>query len=131
MPGLGPTAAVSMLLPISIMLDPTSAIILLAGIYYGSLYGGSTASILMRVPGEAASVVSCFDGYPMAQAGRAGVSLGITAFARFIAGVVATFAFALIVPAFAYTGLAFGPIDNTASSEERRLVQDCVRKLRC
>src|SRR3546814_5112059 len=71
-PGLGPTAAVSLLLPVSIMLDPTSAIILLAGIYYGSLYGGSTASILMRVPGEAASVVSCFDGYPMAQAGRAG-----------------------------------------------------------
>src|SRR3546814_4273480 len=64
-PGLGPTAAVSLLLPVSIMLDPTSAIILLAGIYYGSLYGGSTASILMRVPGDAASVVSCFDGYPM------------------------------------------------------------------
>src|SRR3546814_16140224 len=66
-PGLGPTAAVSLLLPVSIMLDPTSAIILLAGIYYGSLYGGSTASILMRVPGEAASVVSCFDGYTMAR----------------------------------------------------------------
>jgi putative tricarboxylic transport membrane protein len=113
-PGLGPTAAVSLLLPVSIMLDPVSAIILLAGIYYGSLYGGSTASILIRVPGEAASVVSCFDGYPMAQAGRAGVALGITAFASFIAGVAATFAIAFLGPAFASTAPAFGPIEKTA-----------------
>ncbi|WP_186400811.1 tripartite tricarboxylate transporter permease [Stappia sp. P2PMeth1] len=113
-PGLGPTAAVSLLLPISIMLDPLSAIILLAGIYYGSLYGGSTASILMRVPGEAASVVSCFDGYPMAQAGRAGVALGITAFASFIAGIAATFAITFLGPVFAETALAFGPIEKTA-----------------
>jgi putative tricarboxylic transport membrane protein len=113
-PGLGPTAAVSLLLPISIMLDPISAVILLAGIYYGSLYGGSTASILMRVPGEAASVVSCFDGYPMAQAGRAGVALGITAFASFLAGLAATFAITLVGPTFAVTALAFGPIEKTA-----------------
>jgi putative tricarboxylic transport membrane protein len=113
-PGLGPTAAVSLLLPVSIMLDPLNAIILLAGIYYGSLYGGSTASILMRVPGEAASVVSCFDGYPMAQAGRAGVALGITAFASFLAGVAATFAITFLGPAFASSALAFGPIEKTA-----------------
>src|SRR3546814_18036827 len=100
MPGLGPTAAVSLLLPVSIMLDPTSAIILLAGIYYGSLYGGSPASILLRVPGEAASVVSCFVGYPIAPARLAGVALGLTAFANFIAGVVATFALPPPLPAF-------------------------------
>lgn len=114
LPGLGPTATISLLLPISIMLDPTAAVILLAGIYYGSLYGGSTASILLRVPGEAASVVSCFDGYPMAQSGRAGVALGITAFASFIAGIVATFAIALVGPSFASAALVFGPVEKTA-----------------
>ncbi|MBO6720031.1 MAG: tripartite tricarboxylate transporter permease [Rhizobiaceae bacterium] len=114
LPGLGPTATISLLLPVSIMLEPTAAVILLAGIYYGSLYGGSTASILLRVPGEAASVVSCFDGYPMARAGRAGVALGITAFASFIAGIVATFVIALVGPAFASTALAFGPVEKTA-----------------
>src|SRR5690606_15593801 len=85
-----------------------------AGIYYGSLYGGSIASILLRVPGEAASVVSCFDGYPMAQQGRAGVALGMTAFASFIAGIAATFGIALLGPAFASTALAFGPVERTA-----------------
>ena len=114
LPGLGPTATISLLLPVSIMLEPTAAVILLAGIYYGSLYGGSTASILLRVPGEAASVVSCFDGYPMARSGRAGVALGITAFASFIAGVVATFVIALIGPTFASTALAFGPVEKAA-----------------
>jgi putative tricarboxylic transport membrane protein len=114
LPGLGPTATISLLLPVSIMLEPTAAVILLAGIYYGSLYGGSTASILLRVPGEAASVVSCFDGYPMARSGRAGVALGITAFASFIAGIVATFVIALVGPAFASTALAFGPVEKTA-----------------
>lgn len=113
-PGLGPTATVSLLLPITILLDGTSAVILLAGIYYGSLYGGSIASILLRVPGEAASVVSCFDGYPMAQQGRAGVALGMTAFASFIAGIAATFGIALLGPAFASTALAFGPVERTA-----------------
>lgn len=114
LPELGPTATISLLLPVSIMLDPTAAVILLAGIYYGSLYGGSTASILLRVPGEAASVVSCFDGYPMAQSGRAGVALGITAFASFFAGIVVTFAIALIGPTFASAALVFGPVEKTA-----------------
>ncbi len=113
-PGLGPTAAISLLLPITILLDGTSAVILLAGIYYGSLYGGSTASILLRVPGEAASVVSCFDGYPMARQGRAGVALGMTAFASFIAGIVATFGIALLGPTFASGALAFGPVERAA-----------------
>ena len=113
-PGLGPTATVSLLLPVTIMLDQTSAIILLAGIYYGSLYGGSTTSILMRVPGEAASVVSCFDGYPMARQGRAGVALGISAFASFLAGIAATMAIVAVGPRFASTALAFGPVEKAA-----------------
>jgi len=113
-PGLGPTATVSLLLPITILLDPTSAIVLLAGIYYGSLYGGSTTSILLRVPGEAASVVSCFDGYPLARQGRAGVALGMSAFASFIAGIAATIGITFLGPAFASVALAFGPIEKTA-----------------
>jgi putative tricarboxylic transport membrane protein len=113
-PGLGPTATVSLLLPVSLMIEPTSAGILLAGIYYGSQYGGSTTSILMRVPGEAASVVSCLDGYPMAQQGRAGAALGMAAFASFIAGVAATLAVAFVGPSFASAALAFGPIEKTA-----------------
>lgn len=114
LPGLGPSATVSLLLPITMMLDQTSAIILLAGIYYGSLYGGSTTSILMRVPGEAASLVSIFDGYPMAQKGRAGAALGISAFASFIAGITATVAITVVGPAFTTVALAFGPVEKTA-----------------
>jgi putative tricarboxylic transport membrane protein len=113
-PGLGPTATVSLLLPISVMIDPIGAVILLAGIYYGSQYGGSTSSILMRVPGEAASVVTCLDGYPMARQGRAGAALGMAAFASFIAGIVATLGVALFGPRFASIALAFGPIEKTA-----------------
>ncbi len=113
-PGLGPTATVSLLLPVSVMIEPTSAVILLAGIYYGSQYGGSTASILMRVPGEASSVVSCFEGYPMAKQGRAGAALGMAAFASFIAGIAATLGVAFLGPAFASAALAFGPIEKTA-----------------
>ncbi|ALA18515.1 MULTISPECIES: tripartite tricarboxylate transporter permease [Chelatococcus] len=114
LPGLGPTATVSLLLPISAMLDQTSAIILLAGIYYGAMYGGSLTSILMRVPGEAASVITCLDGYAMARQGRAGVALGMSAFGSFFAGIVATFGIALLGPAFAETALAFGPVEKAA-----------------
>lgn len=113
-PGLGPTATVSLLLPVSVMIEPISAVILLAGIYYGSQYGGSTSSILMRVPGEAASVVTCLDGYPMARQGRAGAALGMAAFASFIAGIAATTGVALLGPQFAIVALAFGPVEKTA-----------------
>lgn len=113
-PGLGPTATVSLLLPISVMVDPVGAVILLAGIYYGSQYGGSTSSILMRVPGEAASVVTCLEGNPMARQGRAGAALGMAAFASFIAGIVATLGVALLGPQFASVALAFGPVEKTA-----------------
>nr|WP_278515606.1 tripartite tricarboxylate transporter permease [Brucella anthropi] len=114
LPGLGPSATVSLLLPITMVLDQTSAIILLAGIYYGSQYGGSITSVLMRVPGEASSVMTCFDGYPMAKQGRAGAALGISAFGSFIAGISATLAIAIIGPAFTKVALAFGPVEKSS-----------------
>ena len=114
LPGLGPSATVSLLLPITMMLDQTSAIILLSGIYYGSQYGGSITSVLMRVPGEASSVMTCFDGYPMARQGRAGVALGISAFGSFIAGIAATLAIAIVGPAFTSVALVFGPVEKAS-----------------
>ena len=86
LPGLGPTAAMSLLLPATFHIPPVTAIIMLAGIYYGAMYGGSTTSILVNIPGEAASVMTCLDGYQMARQGRAGAALGMSAFGSFIAG---------------------------------------------
>ena len=86
LPGLGPAAAIALLLPATFQANPVSATIMLAGIYYGAMYGGSTTSILVNIPGEAASVVTCLDGHKMAQKGRAGPALGIAAFSSFIAG---------------------------------------------
>src|SRR4030043_1690393 len=86
LPGLGPVAAMSLLLPVTFNIPPVSAIIVLSGIYYGAMYGGSTPSILVNIPGGAASVVTCLDGYQMARQGRAGPALGISAFGSFIAG---------------------------------------------
>jgi putative tricarboxylic transport membrane protein len=80
LPGIGPIGTISMLLPATFHMSPTAAIIMLAGIYYGAMYGGSTTSILVNIPGEAASVVTCLDGYEMAKRGRAGAALGIAAF---------------------------------------------------
>src|SRR4051794_12271443 len=85
LPGIGPLAGISILLPVTYGLDATKAIVMLAGIYYGSQYGGSTTSILMRIPGEAASVMTCIDGYAMAQKGRAGAALCIAAVGSFAA----------------------------------------------
>ncbi len=114
LPGLGPAASISLLLPLTLGLGHTSAVIMLAGIYYGAMYGGSITSILVRIPGEAASVVTCIDGYEMARRGRAGVALGISAFGSFIAGVFATLGVALVGPSLANTALAFGPIEKAA-----------------
>ena len=86
LPGIGPLAGISILLPVTFGLDATKAIIMLAGIYYGSQYGGSTTSILMRIPGEASSVMTCIDGYAMAKRGRAGAALRIAAVGSFVAG---------------------------------------------
>jgi putative tricarboxylic transport membrane protein len=111
LPGLGPTATIAMLLPITFTLQPVSALIMLAGIYYGSQYGGSTTSILVNLPGEAASVVTTLDGYQMAKQGRAGPALTAAAVGSFFAGTVATFVIALFAPPLADAALKFGPAD--------------------
>ncbi len=111
LPGLGPTATIAMLLPITFTLQPVSSLIMLAGIYYGSQYGGSTTSILVNVPGEAASVVTALDGYQMARKGRAGVALTTAAVGSFFAGTVATVVLALFAPPLAEIALKFGPAE--------------------
>ena len=107
MPGLGPAATIAMLLPLTFQMNPTSGLIMLSGIYYGAKYGGSTTSILLNVPGESASVVTCLDGYQMARNGRAGAALGIAAIASFIAGTFGVVALMLIAPPLAKVALAF------------------------
>lgn len=109
LPGLGPAATISLLLPITFKLPAVSAIIMLGGLYYGTMYGGSTTSILINVPGEAASVVTCLDGYQMARKGRAGPALGIAAFGSFIAGTFGTFMIMVLAPPLAGLALKFGP----------------------
>jgi len=109
LPGLGPTAALSMLLPVTFGISPTGAMIMLAGIYYGAQYGGSTTSILVNIPGEAASVVTCLDGYKMARQGRAGAALGISAFGSFIAGTIGVLVLCFLAPPLVDSALSFGP----------------------
>jgi len=109
LPGLGPAAAIALLLPSTFAASPVAAIIMLAGIYYGAMYGGSTTSILVNIPGEAASVVTCLDGYAMARQGRAGAALGIAAFGSFIAGTLSVIALTFLAPFLARVTLRFGP----------------------
>jgi putative tricarboxylic transport membrane protein len=109
LPGLGPPAAIALLLPATIKLTPLQGIIMLAGIYYGAMYGGSTTSILINVPGESASVVTCIDGYQMARQGRAGAALGISAFGSFIAGTLSIILLMLVSPPLSRLVLRFGP----------------------
>ena len=111
LPGIGPVATLAMLLPTTYSLDPTSALIMLAGIYYGAQYGGSTTSILVNLPGEAASVVTCIDGYQMARNGRAGVALGISAIGSFVAGSFATILIAAFAPPLTELAFKFGPAE--------------------
>src|SRR5690349_20530254 len=114
LPGLGPPATIAMLLPLTFKLDPTGAMIMLAGIYYGAKYGGSTTSILLNVPGESASVVTCIDGYQMARKGRAGPALGIAAIASFVAGTFGVLALMLVAPPLARLALAFSSTEYFA-----------------
>lgn len=109
LPGLGPLAGMALLLPLTFSLDPTGAIIMLCGIFYGAMYGGSTTSILMRIPGEAASVVTCIDGYEMAKKGRAGAALSIAAIGSFVGGVLSVIGLMLVAPRLATMMLAIGP----------------------
>ncbi|MCE5282130.1 MAG: tripartite tricarboxylate transporter permease [Deltaproteobacteria bacterium] len=109
LPGIGPVGAMSLLLPITFNATAEGAIIMLAGIYYGAMYGGSTTSILVNIPGEAASVVTCLDGHQMALEGRAGPALGIAAFGSFIAGTLSIVGLMLLAPPLAKFALRFGP----------------------
>jgi len=109
LPGIGPLGAIALLLPSTFYISPTSALIMLAGIYYGAMYGGSTTSILVNIPGEAASVVTCIDGYQMAKQGRAGPALGIAAFGSFIAGTISVILLSFLAPPLARLALRFGP----------------------
>jgi putative tricarboxylic transport membrane protein len=109
LPGLGSAATIALLLPITYFLDTTSAIIMLAGIWYGSMYGGSITSILLRVPGESASVMVAIDGYELTKQGRAGAALGMSMFSAFIAGMFGLMGLALVAPALAEFALDFGP----------------------
>ncbi len=109
LPGIGPVGAMSLLLPTTLHSSPVGAVIMLAGIYYGAMYGGSTTSILLNIPGEAASVVTCLEGYQMARRGRAGPALGISAFGSFIGGTVSILGLMLVAPPLAEGALKFGP----------------------
>src|SRR2546425_9813326 len=109
LPGSGPVATMSLLLPITFAMSPPASIIMMAGIYYGAMYGGSTTSILVNIPGEAASVVTCIDGYQMARQGRAGPALGISALGSFIAGTFSVLGIMLLAPPLTSVALRFGP----------------------
>jgi putative tricarboxylic transport membrane protein len=111
LPGLGPAAAMALVIPLTLKLGPTAGLIMLAGIYYGSMYGGSTTSILVNVPGEPASVVTTLDGYAMARKGRAGAALAIAAIGSFVAGTFSVIALQLFAPLLARSALAFGPAE--------------------
>jgi putative tricarboxylic transport membrane protein len=109
LPGIGPAATIALLLPVTFKLPPATAIIMLSGIFYGAMYGGSTTAVLVNIPGEAASAITCIDGYQMARQGRAGPALGIAAFGSFIAGTFGVFLLMLIAPPVADMALKFGP----------------------
>lgn len=109
LPGVGPVATISLLLPGTFKMDPVTAIIMLSGIYYGAMYGGSTTSILVNIPGEAASIITCLDGYQMARKGRAGPALGIAAIGSFMGGTFSVFMLMLLAPLLGRAALKFGP----------------------
>jgi len=111
LPGLGPAATIALLLPATYRLDPVAAAIMLSGIYYGSQYGGSTTAILVKVPGESSSLVTCYDGHEMARRGRAGAALAIAALASFAAGTLAILGLGLVAPLVGRIALAFGPAE--------------------
>src|SRR6266446_5786238 len=114
LPGIGPIATITMLLPITFNFDPVGALIMLAGIYYGAQYGGSTTAILVNIPGEVTAIVTTLDGHQMAKQGRAGVALGIAAIGSFIAGCVSTLVIAALAAPLTRMALLFGPADYFA-----------------
>ena len=113
LPGIGPVATIAMLLPVTYALQPVSALIMLAGIYYGAQYGGSTTAILLDVPGETSSAVTCLDGYQMARKGQAGTALTVAALGSFFAGTVATIMIATVATPLSEFALKFGPVESS------------------
>lgn len=114
LPGVGPLAAMALLLPITFALTPVAGMVMLASIFYGAMFGGSTTSVLLNIPGEAASVVTCIDGHQMARQGRAGAALGIAAIGSFIAGTLGVVAMTFFAPAISTVAIRFGPPENFA-----------------
>lgn len=114
LPGIGPSEATALLIPLSYGLDSVTAIIMLCGIYYGGMYGGTITSVLINTPGEAASVITCMDGYPLAKQGRAGVALKVAALGSFVGGIISTLGLALLGPTVADFALSFGPSEQFA-----------------
>ena len=114
LPGIGPTEATALLIPLTYGMSPVSAIIMLCGIYYGGMYGGTITSVLINTPGEAASVVTCLDGYPLAKQGRAGVALKVAAYGSFVGGILSIFGLVLLAPPLADWALKFGPSEMFA-----------------
>jgi putative tricarboxylic transport membrane protein len=114
LPGLGPISALALMIPITFGMDPASGLILMAGVYYGAIFGGSTSSILLNAPGVAGTVATSFDGYPMAQQGKAGKALALAAYASFIGGTISVFGLVLIAPMLARVAVSFGPAEYFA-----------------
>ena len=114
LPGLGPPATIALLLPVTYGMDTTSALIMVSGIFYGAMYGGSTTSILLNIPGEASTVVTCLDGYQMARQGRAGRALGLSAMGSFIGATISVMLMSMVAPALASFALRFGPAEYTS-----------------
>ena len=114
LPGVGPLAALALLLPITFTMSPVGGMVMLSSIFYGAMYGGSTTSILLNIPGEAASVVTCIDGHQMAKQGRAGAALGIAAIGSFVAGTLGVIVMTFFAPAIAAVAIRFGPPENFA-----------------
>jgi putative tricarboxylic transport membrane protein len=112
LPGVGPLAALALLLPVTFTLPPVGGMVMLASIFYGAMYGGSTTSVLLNIPGEAASVVTCIDGHQMARQGRAGAALGIAAMGSFIAGTIGVVVMTFFAPLIAAAAIRFGPPEN-------------------
>ena len=113
-PGIGALAAISLLLPVTFAMDPTTGIVMLAGVYYGAEYGGSTASILLNLPGTPSNAITCLDGYPMAQKGEAGVALFMTTIASFVGGSIGILVLSALTPAIVKVGMAFGAVEYFA-----------------
>jgi len=111
LPGLGPAPTITMLLPLTFSMSPEAALIMLAGLYYGAQYGGSTSAVLLKLPGEPTSIVTCLDGHAMAKKGRAGAALGLCAIASFIAGTIGTMVVAFVSPPLTRFALSFGPYE--------------------